>query len=267
MYNLPNDVKWIQGTWAGADKLFAKYNSEKKLPPYIITRFSGTNFQCMMAEYVITHIVSWERNFYHSRKQQEEQMWDKSGKISDYRIICDLKIGVLGIGTIGIHVASVLKQLGACEIWGLVTKIPDKKESCIDFYRTASEITEILENCDVIVNILPSTEKTTGLLNIKNLSFCKGAVFINVGRGTIVTEADLVSALNEKYLSGAVLDVFPEEPLPESSPLWKMEQVIITPHTAAITRAQDVAEVFSKHWKIWKDGGTVPYAIDFTRGY
>lgn len=92
---------------------------------------------------------------------------------------------------------------------------------------TTEELPKFLRACDYVVNILPSTEQTKGLLNGEVLKNCeeKKAVFINVGRGNIIRETDLVRALKKGWISGAILDVFEEEPLPQTSELWALPQV------------------------------------------
>jgi phosphoglycerate dehydrogenase-like enzyme len=98
------------------------------------------------------------------------------------------------------------------------------------FCRLNSDLPDLLQNCDYIINVLPSTPDTIGLLNGDMLKHCaqKQSVFINIGRGTVIKEKDLVNALSRGWLSAAILDVFETEPLPPSSVLWTMPQVKYT---------------------------------------
>lgn len=99
----------------------------------------------------------------------------------------------------------------------------------LDEHRTTAYLSEMLTNCDYIINVLPSTPNTLGLLNGNVLQNCKnrGSIFINIGRGTIIKEADLLHALEQQWILGAILDVFEEEPLSKKSKLWTLPQVIL----------------------------------------
>lgn len=99
LHNIPK-TKWVQGTWAGVDKLMP-YIQQDNLPAYIITRFSGKHFGRIMAEYVLSHIVNHERDYLNVYKNQNAKFWNRDGKIGDYRVISDLNIGILGLGQIG----------------------------------------------------------------------------------------------------------------------------------------------------------------------
>jgi len=125
-------------------------------------------------------------------------------------------------------VAQKLKLFGAT-IWGMTRTIPKKKLPYVDEHRTINNLPDILENCDYVINILPSTRETVGLLNGDILQHCKtkDTVFVNIGRGSIIRELDLINALEQKWISAAILDVFEEEPLSKESKLWSFPQVIM----------------------------------------
>lgn len=111
-----------------------------------------------------------------------------------------------------------------------MTRTPLKEQlDYVDEHRTTDLLPDILKNCDYIINVLPSTKNTIGLLNGTILEHCKdhNAVFINIGRGTIIKETDLLNALEHKWISAAILDVFQEEPLPKHSKLWNLSNVRI----------------------------------------
>ncbi|BES97313.1 D-isomer specific 2-hydroxyacid dehydrogenase, NAD Hypothetical protein domain [Nesidiocoris tenuis] len=264
--NQLKETKWIQGTWAGVELLLRQYAKNQIRPSCPIARFSGNHFGTIMSEYVVAHVTSFERDFPATWEAQKEKKWNLCGKIRDYRAIRDMEVGILGGGQIGLHMAGVLKMLGA-RIWCLVRTIPDTKSSSVDEYRLTNQLDEILTNCDLLVNVLPKTPATRGLLNSDNLSKCRNTLFVNVGRGSIVSEADLVEALEKRYLRGAILDVFNAEPLPSDSQLWELPQVVITPHVAGLTRAQDVASHFKQNLDLWNNEGRLMNVIDFERGY
>lgn len=124
--------------------------------------------------------------------------------------------------------AEKLKLFGAT-IWGMTRSIPKKKLPYLDEHRTMDSLSDILENCDYVINVLPATRDTIGLLNGNVLERCKGrnTVFMNVGRGSVIREADLINALEQKWISAAILDVCEKEPLPKESKLWSLPQVSI----------------------------------------
>ena len=137
---------------------------------------------------------------------------------------------------------------------------------------------DVLEKSDYIVNILPSTDSTCGLLDDQALSICNNnnnapPVFINAGRGDIVSEESIIEALDNNWLSGCVLDVFKNEPLDKNSKLWDREEVTITPHIAGLSFGDAVADLFCKNLDIYIDekGDSVSqklnYVFDWERGY
>jgi len=265
IYNLPQ-VKWIQGTFAGIDKLIPHIDKSKGPLKCQVTRFSGNYFGRMMSEYIVMAIVSFERDLKRSLKFQEIKEWNTSGNVGTYKSIADMTIGILGIGSIGSYVAETLKLLGAT-IWGFSSKVPDKKAPFIDRYCSLDNLDELLGSSDCVVNVLPDTPNTRGLLNSGNLRKCKGSLFVNVGRGSVVKEEHLIEALNEGWLRGAFLDVFPVEPLPSSSLLWSHPQVTITPHVSAVSRAKDIVALFLENLKRYEQKEPLKYEVDFNRGY
>ncbi|XP_022903976.2 glyoxylate/hydroxypyruvate reductase A-like [Onthophagus taurus] len=268
--DLPN-TKWIQGTWAGVDKLLPSVNPEKPLP-FTITRFSGKHFGRMMSEYVISQIVSHERSFEQINMNQKESLWNQDGKFSEFRVISDLNIGVMGLGQIGSWVVQILNMLGA-SVFGFGRKSdPDvaiKPYLNEYFTNTNTNLVDFLKKCDYVINILPNTVETKGLLSGGVLKNCKdrNAVFINIGRGSIISDEDLIEAMNKKWLSAAILDVFNTEPLPKESPLWKLPQVKITPHVSAPSRGKDIAEQFKENYHQYKNNGNLSAVLNIKSGY
>ena len=241
-------LKWVQTTWAGTETLVRRLGDKKM--NYVVTRFSGEALGLAMSEYVMAHIFNFERFQKQQYENQKNRVWSTGGKIFEHRLICDLSVGILGLGSIGKTIAQKLNAFGAT-VWG-VTRTPLKEELCyIDEHRTIECLPEMLKNCDYIVNVLPSTPNTLGLLNGNVLENCKnrGSVLINIGRGTIIKETDLLHALQEEWIAGAVLDVFEEEPLLENSKLWTVPQVTISPHISGVTRPEDVATFFAENYE------------------
>ena len=140
-----------------------------------------------------------------------------------------------------------------------------------------ADLDDFLKQCDYIVNILPHTSSTIGLLGGGRLQQCRAdpqraappPVLINVGRGSIISERDILEALDKEHISQAVLDVFVEEPLPPSSALWAHPRVIVTPHVAAVSTPEDVAEAFCQNLELYLTKGVeaLQGTVDFERGY
>ncbi|KAL0099206.1 hypothetical protein PUN28_020050 [Cardiocondyla obscurior] len=264
--NKLTSVKWIQATWAGLDKFVPHVQNMQR--SYILTRFSDESFGLAMSEYVIAQIVNYERDQRQQYENQKLTTWNQEGKLRNYRLIRDLTIGILGVGTIGKSVAEKLKQFGAT-IWGMTQSIPEKKLPYLDEHRTVNDLPDILKNCDYVVNILPSTQDTVGFLNGDVLEHCKAknAIFINVGRGSVIKEADLINALEQKWISAAILDVFEKEPLPKESKLWHHPQVTISPHNSAVTMSEDVAKLFTANYARYVSGENMINVFNFNKGY
>ena len=153
-----------------------------------------------------------------------------------------LTVGILGLGDIGKCVAKACKALGMT-VWGVGRQDKSYRQEFVDHYTTLSSLPEVLQSCDYVCNILPSTPTTKYLLSGNVLESGKDnhPVFINIGRGDVIDEKSLVYALNEGWISGAILDVFEVEPLPKESALWKMPQVVITPHVAGVSFPEEVS--------------------------
>lgn len=264
--NKLTSVKWIQATWAGLDNFIPHVQAAQR--NYILTRFSDESFGLAMSEYVIAQIVNFERDQRRQYENQKLSVWTNDGKVTNHRRIHDLTIGILGLGTIGKFIARNLKIFGTT-VWGMTRSVPNEELPYLDEHRTVEKLSDILENCDYIINVLPSTPNTVGLLNGNVLQRCKDkdTVFINIGRGSVIRESDLINALEQKWISGAILDVFEEEPLPKESKLWSFPQVTISPHVSGISRTEDIAKLFATNYAKYVKGENLLNVFDFDKGY
>eukprot|EP01090_Pellita_catalonica_P010304 TRINITY_DN21764_c0_g1_i1.p1 TRINITY_DN21764_c0_g1~~TRINITY_DN21764_c0_g1_i1.p1 ORF type:complete len:227 (-),score=20.57 TRINITY_DN21764_c0_g1_i1:27-707(-) len=209
-----------------------------------MTRIGGV-FNRPMAEFVFGQIICHERKFRDMDKAQQKKKWVGQAQGYSYRKLESLTLGILGFGEIGRQIASTGIAFGMnLAIYTRdVTKI-----NCNYSKMTAySSLGKFLPQCDYLVNVLPSTTATREMLNAKNISNCKkGAVLINVGRGDFIKEDVILSALDCEYFSAVVLDVFKDEPLSPSSKMWDHPKIVISPHVAALSFADDVAQIFEK---------------------
>lgn len=175
---------------------------------------------------------------------------------------------VVGLGAIGTEVARVAKALGMRTIGinrGGRSDSPD-----VDAVHRSDRLLDLLPQADAVVVTSPLTNETRGMLGAQALQCMKpGAVLVNVGRGAVIDEQALVQALREDKLSGAALDVFATEPLPAESPLWDLPNVLISPHTAALSLRENehVVHLFVKNLRRYIRGEPLLNRVDPQRFY
>ena len=214
-------LKWIQVLSAGVD---AMPLDEIKKRGIILTNGRGIH-KIQMSEYAIGAMITLSRNFHLMFRNQMQGKWDNNIFQSE---IFNSTVGILGLGSIGKEVAKKASQLGM-HVVGL--KNEAFPVEFVDFVYEYEHIKEVFTQSDYIINLLPNTKETQGLISKKYFNMMKpSSCFINIGRGKTVNETDLVEALQNKKIRAAMLDVFDEEPLSKDSPLWELENVIITPH-------------------------------------
>lgn len=264
LYSIPS-TKWVQNSWAGVEPVIKKLDHSKPLPGFVLTRYSDTYFGESMANYVMAHIINIERRLFIYHDKQKTMEWDKPMVVPNFRVLSDLTVGVLGAGNIGAAVGRQLKNCGS----RVIALVRNAREGLSEDYDQAvTDLAAVLKECDYICNVLPSTEGTRGLLDNDALRNCrKKPCFINVGRGDIIQTESLIKAINECWISGAVLDVFVDEPLPRDSPLWKMPQVHITPHIGAVTTVQGLARFSAANYLRYVNGDPLLNVVDWKIGY
>ena len=243
---------------AGVDSLLR----DKTLPPVPIVKLSDAGMANQMAHYVAYGVLHFHRRFDEYRQFQMEQRWSP---ILDISSADQFPIGVLGLGAIGSVVAKQIARLGFPVLgWSNSPKQIDGVRT----YVGDDNLAELLRESRVLVNLLPLTHKTENLID---RSFIKrmrpGAFLINIGRGRHVREDDLLESLEEGLLSGAMLDVFDEEPLPNGSPLWRHPNLLITPHVSGITMPEIALDQIVKNIQLIEFGETPRSLVDLDRGY
>lgn len=225
----------------------------------------------VVAEHVIAQILSLAKKISDAvRMQQKHQwgqqlMWDESPRV---REVAGATVGLIGLGSIGRAVAKTAKALGMRVI--AVREHPERGSDTADAVFGPSQIDEVFRQSDYIVLAAPVTDSTRALANAERLALMKpDACLINVGRGQLVDEPALASALREKRIGGAALDVFPKEPLAAESPLWDVPGLLITPHTAALTDKlwERHYTLFSENLRRYLRGQTLLGVVDKRKGY
>jgi glyoxylate/hydroxypyruvate reductase A len=225
--SLPN-LKAAFSLGAGVDGFLADPNYPKHVP---LVRFVDRTLSAEMAQYVLMHVLIHHRMQRFFDGCQKETAWRQ--RVLERRTE-ETHVGFLGLGEIGRFTASHLVELGfPVRSWTRVRKaVPG-----VTSFAGKDEMKSFLGKTDILINLLSLTRETAGILNAETFAALpQDAFVINVARGGHLVESDLLAALNSGHLSGAVLDVFEHEPLPQESPLWRHPKVTVTPHIAAISQ-------------------------------
>jgi phosphoglycerate dehydrogenase-like enzyme len=222
-------LKWFQSLMAGVDGLNAFPELIDK--PIIVTNTSGTHKE-QVTEHIFAMILAFSRKFQRVFASQTKHEWLSITFNDVPPVIASKTMLILGYGAIGKHCAKVAMSFGMKVIGVRRHKSEGSPEIQVE---TADKLHSLLPEADYVVNILPFTQDTRNLIAKEEFSLMKkSAVYVNVGRGITTDEAALVDALKSGQIAGALLDVTAQEPLSKDSPLWDMENVIITPHYAGL---------------------------------
>ena len=224
--SLPH-LKLVISLGAGVDGFLDDPQFPKHVP---LVRFKDESLALEMAQYVTLHVLMIHRHQRYFDQAQADHAWRQ---LLPPRPTGKTRMGVMGLGEIGGTIAERLKAFGfAVSGWSRTRKnLPGVKS-----FAGKSERKEFLGQCDMLVCVLPLTQETRGMMNAELFAqLPRGAWVINVARGAMLVEEELIAALGSGQLAGAVLDVFQTEPLPEDSPIWRHPQITATPHIAGIT--------------------------------
>jgi glyoxylate/hydroxypyruvate reductase A len=242
---------------AGVDALVGRDD----LPDAAITRLSDPKMSRMMTSFVLFAVTRHARNIPAFERAKRERRWHYIHPRDPETI----RVGILGLGQLGMAAALECARHGY-QVQGW-SRAPRKVDG-IATLAGPGALPEILAGNDIIVCMLPQTPHTTGLLNAGRIALMKpGAAFINVSRGSIVDEPALIGALRSGHIAEATLDVFATEPLPASSPLWEMDNVLITPHLASVALPASAAAQIGENVRRLRAGLPVLSRVDPKRGY
>lgn len=219
------NLRWLQIASAGANRYV------DVLPPHVLLTNASGVFGIPIAEHVLAMMLAFTRGIPTALEAAREREWQKDMSLGElYGSTC----GIVGLGDIGTEVARRAKAFGMRVI--AVKRTSGQKPEFVDELRDATGLDWLLESSDHMVVTLPGTQHTKNMIDARRLSLMHpGAYIYNVGRGSVIQEPALIQALQEGRLAGAGLDVFAEEPLPAESELWRLPNVIITPHVAGST--------------------------------
>ena len=248
-------VKLIQSLWMGVEKLLADPGLPKGVP---IARLIDPGMVAAMSESVIAHVLDWHRHHYRYRAPQAEKQWRRRTQY----LASDRTVGILGMGVLGTDAATKLLALGF-NVAGF-----SRRPKSVPGVRCFTELAEMLRITDALVCLLPLTAETHGILNARTLGLVKkhGCV-INLARGGHLVMPDLLRELDSGHLAHAYLDVFDNEPIPPSDPLWSHPGITITPHSAALTEPRTAIAKIVENVERVRRGETPHHLVDFAAGY
>ncbi|RXG51067.1 Glyoxylate/hydroxypyruvate reductase A [Armadillidium vulgare] len=242
-------VKFIQCTWAGVEILTQRIKKERIVPKYPISKLGSQIFSQYMAEYVVGQILMRERNWIACHNYQVQKIWAHQYEVGSYRSLQEITVGVLGVGSIGNEVIHALKFFKS-RVFGFGRSKSPSSNIILDKYFTSTELPSLLEECDYIVNVLPSTPATRGILGNNVLSCTKKSpILMNIGRGDAISEDDIIIALNNSWISSAILDV------------------IITPHVGVCSKTEDIVSCFLENLERYNNGDSLKNVINWEEGY
>lgn len=248
--------QWIQSILAGIQPLLAD-----TLPKdYMLSRAVGV-FDQLMAEYVLTYMLVHERTVIEHYEAQKAQQWlrGKPATLHGKTVL------VVGAGTIGTGLAKLLKPFNV-NLLGIANTAKVKEP--FDKIGTLANLGEYVGKADYVINLLPDTAETHNIYNASIFSKMKeGSVFINAGRGVSIVDEDLIAALAHNKLSLAVLDVFRTEPLPADHPFWKVPNILLTGHSAAMGIPALIFDLFRQNLERFEKKEPLLGQVNFKQGY
>jgi len=279
LYGLPNEspaglariarsnprLEWIHAMAAGAGgAVKASGLDAATLQKFKVTTSAGVH-ALPLAEFAALGILNGFKRSAELAQDQAAKLWPELR--TPTRLVNGSRLVVTGLGEIGLETARIARALGMI-VSG--TKRTVEPIDGIDVVTDNDGLAGLLGAADAVVNTLPGTPYTEKLFSREVFAAMKpGTVFVNVGRGTVVDEEALLEALGNGQVSYACLDVFAVEPLPQDSPLWTHPRVMVSPHTSALSAAENrlIAERFCSNLRTYLDGGELPHLVDTVHFY
>ena len=255
-------LKAVLSLGAGVDALM----KHPRLPDVPIVRFVDADLSQRMSDYVVAHVTMHHRLYTRFRADQKARRWSQLYPPA----ASETAVGIMGMGVLGQDAVARLKPLEfTLRSW---SRTPKAIEG-VDGFAGPETFDAFLAGTDILVNLLPLTPETSGILNYETFGKLRrgrldgGPVIVNAARGGHQRESDIARALADGTLGAASLDVFETEPLPESSPLWDIENCYITPHIAAISNEKSGVTYFSRIIRDHEAGKPLINVVDRDRGY
>ena len=257
-----DNLKAVLSLGAGVDALL----KHPRLPAVPVVRFVDDDLSQRMSDYVVAQVTMHHRLYSRFRADQAARRWSQLYPPA----ASQTTVGIMGMGVLGQDAARRLLPLGfTLRSWSRTPKATEGVEG----FSGDADFDRFLSGTDILVNLLPLTPETTGILNsetfgkLRRGGLAGGPVIVNAARGGHQREADIVQALGDGTLGAASLDVFEVEPLPGDSPLWDIPNCYITPHIAAISNEDAGVAYYAGIIKAHEAGGPLINVVDRDRGY
>ncbi|EAR9310387.1 glyoxylate/hydroxypyruvate reductase GhrA [Salmonella enterica] len=256
-------LKAVFALGAGVDSILSKLNAHPEMLDASIPlfRLEDTGMGLQMQEYAVSQVLHWFRRFDDYQALKNQAIWKPLPEYTRE----EFGVGIMGAGVLGSKVAESLQA------WGFPLRCWSRSRKSwpgVESYAGREELRAFLNQTRVLINLLPNTAQTVGIINRELLDqLPDGAYVLNLARGVHVQEADLLAALDSGKLKGAMLDVFSQEPLPQESPLWRHPRVAMTPHIAAVTRPAEAIDYIARTITQLEKGESVTGQVDRARGY
>ena len=256
------NLKWMQITWAGADRY------TKNFPEGVILTNASGAFGRIISEYTMGMILSQYKRLPQYYVNQKKKVWEDLGA---ERSLLGQTVLILGTGNVGSSIAQKLHAFGTYNI-GI-----NRSGNCPEHFDETHPLAELdayLPQADIVIGALPRTPFTQGLFDYRRMQLIpKDALLVNVGRGSMIVTKDLEQLLEEGHFSGVVLDVMDPEPLPECSSLWTCDRVLLTPHISGIGFGHDDAteaaiwDICRENLRRYAANKSLIHVVDVDAGY
>ena len=256
MATMPN-LRLVHSIAAGVDNVL----SDKDLPALPLCRIVDPDLAAAMAEYVLWGTLYFHRDFDRVAANARNGHWHRY----DQATAADKRVGILGLGTLGIEAARLLKSVGyTVSGWSRSAKQVDG----VEVFSGDAALPDFLAQTDILVCLLPLTPATAGILDAKLFAqLPKDAALILCSRGEHLAVPDLVEAVRSGHVRGAVIDVFDQEPLLPDNPLWTEPGILVTPHMAALAKPRVIADQIAENIRRLKAGDSLLNRVDPSHGY
>ena len=262
LLNSARKLKWMQITWAGADRY------TKDFPENVILTNASGAFGRIISEYTLGMILAQYKRLPCYYENQKKKVWADLGS---ERSLLGKHVLILGTGNVGSSIAQKLHTFGT---YNMGINRSGKCPAHFDECHPLDDLDMYLPKADIVIGALPRTPFTQGLFDYRRMRLMKeDALLVNVGRGTMIVTKDLETLLGEGFFSGCVLDVMDPEPLPETSSMWTTERVLLTPHISGIGFGHEDAtertiwEICADNLRRYAAGSPLAHVVDVGAGY
>ncbi len=261
---LTPQVRWIQATSAGIGQLMRRRRFAQRMPHTVVTTASGVHTRAL-AEFVAMSMMMHSRRTLDMIRAQAAHHWERfAGSDLEGRSVL-----IVGLGAIGKAIAGLARALGMTVLGIRRSSVSDASQIAHELHRPEA-LSDLLPRAEFLVLVVPLTDQTRGMIGVHELARLQpGSALINIGRGALVDESALVQSLQSGHLGGAYLDVFEKEPLPPDSPLWKMPNVLVSPHSGSTSDRENgrLTDLFCENLTRWLEDRPLRNVFDPKRGY